>query len=277
MKQILIVIAGAAVVAFAGDPWTAKKASDWTEKETERILTNSPWAIKVTLESNVPSAGAPRVGMGGPGGGMSGPGEGMGGPGGGMGGPGGGMGGPGGGMGGPSGGIGPPGGMELPKVTVRWESAEPVREASSRAESPTRNQFSEWVKEYYVLSISGMPAMRLGGQAPDGPGRGSRGPGAGDSGSQGGGPQPDSERMQQMQRLMQAASTLKPKRKEAILPARVETVVVAGTMLTVFLFPRTQAISLEDKEVTFQTALGPMRVKSKFKLKDMQYLGKLAL
>lgn len=180
-------------------------------------------------------------------------------------------------MGSPGGGIGPPGGMELPKITVRWESAEPVREASSRAESPTRNQFSEWVKEYYVLSISGMPAMRTGGQAPDRPGRGSRGPGAGGPGSQGGGAQQDSERMQQMQRLVQAATTLKPKGKEAILPVGVETVVASGTMLTVFLFPRTEAISLEDKEVTFQTALGPMRVKSKFKLKDMQYLGKLAL
>jgi hypothetical protein len=180
-------------------------------------------------------------------------------------------------MGSPGGGIGPPGGMELPKITVRWESAEPVREASSRAKSPTRHQFSEWVKEYYVLSISGMPAMRAGGQAPDRPGRGSRGPDAGGPGSQGGGPQPDSERIQQMQRLVQAATTLKPTGKEAILPTSVETVVAGGTMLTVFLFRRTEAISLEDKEVTFQTALGPMRVKSKFKLKDMQYLGKLAL
>ena len=73
------------------------------------------------------------------------------------------------------------------------------------------------------------------------------------------------------------ATTLKPKGKEAILPVGVETVVASGTMLTVFLFPRTEAISLEDKEVTFQMALGPMRVKSKFRLKDMQYLGKLAL
>ena len=80
-----------------------------------------------------------------------------------------------------------------------------------------------------------------------------------------------------MQRLVQAATTLKPAGKEAILPTSVETVVAGGTMLTVFLFRRTEAISLEDKEVTFQTVLGPMRVKSKFRLKDMQYLGKLAL
>ena len=64
-----------------------------------------------------------------------------------------------------------------------------------------------------------------------------------------------------MQRLVQAATTLKPKGREAILPVGVETVVAGSTMLTVFLFARTGAISLEDKEVTFQTALGPMRVK----------------
>jgi hypothetical protein len=42
--------------------------------------------------------------------------------------------------------------------------------------------------------------------------------------------------MQQMQRLVQAATTLKPKGREAILPVGVETVVAGSTMLTVFLF-----------------------------------------
>jgi len=210
--------------------------------------------------------GGPGGGMGGPGGGLSGPGGGMegqgglGGPGGGFGGPSGGVG-PGGGMGGPGemgvpgGGMGPLGGMEFPKITVRWESADPVREASSRVESPTRERISEWAKEYYVVSISGMPAMQDG-----------------TSGSQ-----PDPERIQQMQRLMQSTTTLKPKGKDAVVATRVEAAVAGGTMLTVFLFPRTQTISLEDKEVVFQTALGPMKVRSKFKLKNMQYLGKLAL
>jgi hypothetical protein len=45
----------------------------------------------------------------------------------------------------------------------------------------------------------------------------------------------------------------------------------------VFLFPRVDAIDADDKEVTFETGLGPLGIKCKFVLKDMRYGGKLAL
>ena len=43
------------------------------------------------------------------------------------------------------------------------------------------------------------------------------------------------------------------------------------------MFPRTEAITLEDKNVEFKLALGPMDVKKKFKLKDMVFNGNLEL
>jgi hypothetical protein len=45
----------------------------------------------------------------------------------------------------------------------------------------------------------------------------------------------------------------------------------------VFLFPKTVAIDMDDKEVEFSTKLGQTIVKTKFKLKDMVFNGKLDL
>jgi hypothetical protein len=42
-------------------------------------------------------------------------------------------------------------------------------------------------------------------------------------------------------------------------------------------FPKTDAITLEDKEVVFGTAFGSIRVSQRFRLKDMVYKGKLEL
>jgi hypothetical protein len=264
MKGILIIFAVASIAALAADPWRTKKPADWTDKEAQRILSDSPWAKKAVAEMSFGGMGDPGGGMGGPGGGMGGRGGGMGGPGGGaMGGPGGGMGGPGGGMGAPGGGMGGPGGgMEPPKIIVRWESAEPVREALKRVESPAAGQLAEWAKDHYVISTSGMSMMRPAGPGPGGPD---------------GRPQPDAGRMEQMQQRMREATSLKVKGKDPIAPVRIETIETGGGMLTVFLFPRGAAITPADKEVTFETALGPMAIKSKFNLKDMQYQGRPAL
>ncbi len=45
----------------------------------------------------------------------------------------------------------------------------------------------------------------------------------------------------------------------------------------VFYFPRTDQITLDDKEVEFQLELGRMKIKRKFKLKKMVYNGSLEL
>jgi hypothetical protein len=47
--------------------------------------------------------------------------------------------------------------------------------------------------------------------------------------------------------------------------------------VTAFLFLRTATIEADDKEVTFETAMGPLGIKCKFVLKEMIYQGKLAL
>lgn len=158
----------------------------------------------------------------------------------------------GGGMGGGGmrGGAGGGGGMGdrggVPKFVVRWERAAPVRDTAAKTEDPDASRIAELAQEYYVVSVSG---NRMTGGAP--------------------------ARMQQMQERMAQAITLKRKGKDPIAPTKVGMLRAEKGMLTVFLFRRSQAISAEDVE--FETSMGPMKVKSKFALKDMQYQGKLAL
>ena len=177
--------------------------------------------------------------------------------------PGGGGGAGGGGMGGGGGMSGDMGGgpeaMERPQVAVRWESGEPFRQASLKAQSPHAKQVEEWSKEFYVVSASGMSMMR-GGRRGAGPDQRT---------------QPDPARMEQMQQRMKDATLLKRKGKDPLAPARVELLREPEGMTMVFRGP--EPIDAADRELSFETAFGPMQVKSKFNLKDMIYNGKLAL
>lgn len=134
----------------AADFWNAKAPSDWSEKESERLLTKSPWAKEV----NLPPMSGPYAGSGDAnrGGGGRGGGGGMGGGGMGSGGGGGAMTGPRAGSGSPTameGGV-PRGMPPQPKALVRWESAAPVRAA---AHSPV----PEAAAKYYIISVKGLP------------------------------------------------------------------------------------------------------------------------
>src|SRR5206468_269342 len=98
-----------------------------------------------------------------------------------------------------------------------------------------------------------------------------------EAGAGGGDWRPDPSRVQEMQDRLKEATSLTAKGKDPITPARVEMIQTPEGRATAFLFPRTSDLSLDDKEVVFQTAMGPMAVKSTFKLKDMTYQGKLQL
>lgn len=75
------------------------------------------------------------------------------------------------------------------------------------------------------------------------------------------------------------ATSLNIKGKE---PIRASDVQFAGSpqaqsLEMYFLFPKTTAITMEDKEVEFATKLNTSNVKSKFKLKEMTLNNKLEL
>src|SRR5580658_9815672 len=131
----------AALTMWAADVWVAKPYTDWTDKDIQKIMSDSPWAKKVTVTFEIaggagaPAGGAKGGGKGG-GGGVSGPqGTGSidpgtdgavgGGGGGGGGGKGGGKGGGGGGIGGV--GTGGGGGAPETELTIRWQTAQTIQ------------------------------------------------------------------------------------------------------------------------------------------------------
>jgi hypothetical protein len=242
----------AAAALFAAEPWKAKKYTEWTVKEAERILKDSPWAKAVTIS---PPDAAPAVG-----------GRGGGGRGGGGGGGRGGGGGGGGGMssGADSGfgiernsaesgaGVGTRGesggsGARSMIVVVRWESAQPIRQATMRREILLGNLKPEDAEErlkhaleVYVIGVSGLPIPMLRGASAD---------------------------------KIKASTFLKPDKGDPIALQDLK-MTRAQPPDVLFVFPRSAKLPDDAKTIEFVSRLGRIEVRKKFALKDMVYEGK---
>ncbi|HEY4363253.1 MAG TPA: hypothetical protein VGN17_19955 [Bryobacteraceae bacterium] len=252
MKKFIPLFFTGAIALWAADFWT-KPYTEWTDKDIQKLMLDSPWAKKVTVAM-------PTGGFGGPSGTPAAGGGGGGGRGGGGGGRGGG--GPQGGAGadpGIAGDGGAPagGGGGTPELNliVRWQTAMTVEQAlvksqygSEAATSPDAQKRLQPQTEAYVIWIAGLSgAMR---------------------------PRDDAGKKELL-----AATTLSAKDKDSIVA---QDVVYGGagrggSFEAHFIFPRKTAFTADDKEVDFATKFGKTVVKTKFKLKDMVVNGKLDL
>lgn len=236
--------------AFAkADFWNEKEASGWSDSERERLLSNSPWAKKATPSMGAGGDGAPGFG-GSPGGGF----PGGGGPPGG-----GGMG-----RGGPPGGAGdigggPGGGVPDFQMTVRWESAEPIRMASKEPVSDDPDS--------YLISLSGVGGRgrRSGGQRDNGQQPREFGP---PGGFAGGDNSPEA---------LAKTAQLEVKGKPPLHPGKVERL-DGDQMALLFHFKRAVLpLTPSAKEIVFSVRMGPMDLRVKFSPKEMVYKGQLAV
>jgi len=127
------VVASAGLVG-ASNFWDAKPYTEWSPKEMETILTDSPWVRKLSVVVQSP----PRATDDGGGGG----------------------GGRGGGGGGDVGGRGFPVPAPQLKLTLTWRSALPVREALSRSGDTVAPGGQSMLDppQHYLLTLSGVPA-----------------------------------------------------------------------------------------------------------------------
>jgi hypothetical protein len=144
---------------------------------------------------------------------------------------------------------GPMGGGQF-KPVIRWESAKPIQDARKK------NATDDFAK-YYVLSLSGTPM------------NGALTPPFGDDNE-------DRRRpnREQMQANVLQSTQLQIKGKSPLKPERSEP----SETGILFLFSRDDhPIKREDKEVIFQTKLGPLELKARFALKDMLYHDRLEL
>jgi hypothetical protein len=141
------------------------------------------------------------------------------------------------------------GGAQGVEVTVMWMSALPIKQAgvkkrygSEAATSDEGKKILGQADPSYVLAIAGVPPqlLRGGDRAKD---------------------------------MMKEASMLAIKGKDPLKPIQVD---VAGSLI-LLAFAKTNPIVPEDSEVEFVSKLGNSVLKCKFKLKDMQFDGRLAL
>lgn len=283
LLQIGIAGSACAVMLFASDFWKTKDSSQWDSDEINKILSDSPWAKAKTVQPEQSQARrrgmGRRGGFGFPGGGYPGGGY----PGGGVGYPGGGGAGgggyPGGGGGYPGGSsTGDPSANQPMNLTIRWESAAPVEQALMRQGGSAADELkaaSDAGQKYYVIEVLG---LRLPARTQ------SRNRGVVDADDPNAGNGNDNENNRNVDRQNDAlrsqlldAAQLAPKGKASIYAQDVQIVGPGGIDGVRFLFPRTNPIASNDKEVEFILNVRRVKVDEKFKLSDMQYEGKLAL
>ena len=144
MQRSLVGTLGVWVLAcaalMAADFWEEKDFTAWSDKEVEKMLTDSPWSREITIVLSGPRAAADRATRAGAAAGGRGGGGGGGGRGGGA------------------------GGVRRAKVTVSWIRALPVKQALVRSEvgidtpiPPDGQALLSQAEANYVVSVSGLP------------------------------------------------------------------------------------------------------------------------
>jgi hypothetical protein len=231
------------LLAAADQTWKDKPVANWSEDEAQDVLADSPWTKNVKPTINR-SASNTQQSSGGYGRGIGMGGIGMGIPG--MGG--GGMGRHGGYPGGHSGGQRPPneGAYNEPTtLKLRWESALPVREAELKAretDAPTLDS------DHYAIAIYGVPNRILTGNS-----------------------------LQSIQDHLKKQAAIKRDGKKDMKPSSVEVLQRENGPVIVYLFPRSNEITKQDRRLEFEGQIGNLQVSESFFIDDMNYMGKLEL
>ena len=249
LRSLFILPVALSALLWAADPWQ-KDASTWSADDIRHLLTNSPWAIQTSATIKDPDddieparaqlPGAAQAGMAGSSNG-AGNGERW------------------------DGGIGRNRMGHLPSlpVTVRWDSAQPVREALQRLKDPPKQVLSEAASGSYIITVAGLVPLNRYRPA----GRADATSATDDS--------IDARNPEELLEGFMGASTLIPRGQPAIHPENVKLDPATGEVH--IFFPRIHPISPDSKEVFFRTRFGSMYVNARFRLKDMKYRGELGL
>lgn len=244
-------------LVWASQPWD-KDAMHWTVEDARHILLDSPWSQEANATfgpeltpEDIPPAPLPGAAEAGIAGRHPNSGAGW------------------------DGGPGRDTGGRTPSlpVTVRWDSALPVRQAILKLPASDRTPGDVWTqreleRDYIVTVIGLVPAgrYRSAGQLQTNTKSSSD-----EDEEKGVNPQ-DPERL--LEGVM-AASGLIRRGQPPIRPEDVKLDASTGTLH--LFFPRAAGIRAEDKDITFTTRFGSMRVSRKFRPKDMVYVGRLEL
>jgi len=239
--QKVIVPSLLALAAFAQDnpAWKSKQIADWSEDDAKQVMADSPWVKTFLPTLGPPQSAAVRPRMGGIG--MPGIGIGM----------------PGVGMGRPRypggypGGNGYPGGQsdtgsstDLPKLTLRWESAMPVRSAELKAHDNDAPVIDD---KHYAIAVYGVPNRYLIGEK------------------------------KTLEGQLRKEATLRRDGKKDIKPSSVDVIDKPDGPVVVYEFSTSNEITKDDHRVEFNAKMGRLQLDQSFFPDDMVWQGKREL
>lgn len=129
------------------------------------------------------------------------------------------------------------------EVEVRWESALPVRAAELRAHE---QDLPEWKGSVYAIAVYDVPGLDAGQKS--------------------------------LTKALSKEAYLKREGKKDLKPVGVDLLPQEGGLTTiVYLFPRTEEITIGDKRVEFAAVFGRLALAQYFYPGQMRFLGKLEL
>lgn len=231
-----VLLAAFTLCLYAADFWQSKPFTEWSDKDVRRMLDNSPWAklciVATAGQSGSAKGRAPSLNAGGS---SNTPSD----------------------MPASSRRGGTPdvgGSVPTVNLTVRWESAMPVRQAmvklkfaSEAGTSAEAKMALESPSEYYVLSVAGVPRSDLPGDT------------------------------EELKKQMVSQARLLIKGKDPIKAVDFMTRAAGMNSEGLFAFPKDPPIVEQDKEIEFVARIGELSVRQRFRLKDMLVNGKLDL
>lgn len=228
----------------ASQPWS-KDSAQWTRTDIDRVLTDSPWAQQALASFEKPLEPGdmpitPPPGAEGNMAGSRGVSDGH-----------------------WDGGVARNTGLgETPTlpVTVRWDSALPIREALARSHKDA--SITARAAKDYIITVIGLASASV---------HNASAPNADPSG----GVQREPQDPAEIARAFVTNSSLLPRGKPGIMAEDAKYDPATGAVH--LFFPRSAAITLGEKEVIFVTRFGSLNVRKKFRLKEMTYRGQLEL
>ena len=136
------------------------------------------------------------------------------------------------------------------RLVIQWQSAQPIRQAMVRGRieqggtvDPEAQVFLDQSSPGYVVVVTGLPGQ-FGRLTPE---------------------------------ALMAEARLERKGKSPIVPAQAQPQRAERGVTIVYIFPKDDAIVLEDKEVEFITEVGGVTIKKEFTLEDMVFNDQLEL
>jgi len=221
-RALLFGVFAAGVVLIAADPaWKAKSVAEWSEDDARDVLANSPW-VKRAVVAVLPELTAEQRREGG----VTGGGHGVG-------------------IDGLNGKPQPRAKKQVGPISVRWESAFPVRAAELKAREVGA---PDWEGDAYVLAVYDVPDLKVIGNTKN-----------------------------QIADMRQVAF-LKRSGKKDLKPASIQLMQEPNGLSTVvYLFPRTDEITLDDERIEFTAQINRISVAQYFFPAQMELDHKLQL